>query len=184
MPQTGDSMPSWTLRDQNRNEVRFPHAAGENPSVVIFWASWCPYCKTLMPHLSDLKAEFSEGSFEVFAINFSEREGSDPTKSAPSAFALPFVHLVNGDAVAAQYDITTVPALFVVSPEGEVLYRLDYPPSSHPSQRPERRKDKTKLLGLWWKDRLRGVMQGIADMEKEVSEPGTININNKSQKHA
>ncbi len=26
--------------------------------IYLFWASWCPYCKALMPHLQSIQVEY------------------------------------------------------------------------------------------------------------------------------
>src|SRR3546814_9228256 len=34
------------------------------PTVVLFWATWCPYCKALMPHLQSMLDEYGNDRSE------------------------------------------------------------------------------------------------------------------------
>ena len=157
MPEVGEKAPEWSLRTLSGERVRFPNVAEDRPAIVLFWATWCPYCKALMPRLKDLQAEFSDSGLQVFAVNFSEQ--SDPTAKIQS-LNLPFIHLLKGDAAARTYDINAVPALFLVD-KGRIVYRLDYPPSDHESQRSENKSEQPQLLAPWWEGRIRDALRGI-----------------------
>lgn len=155
MPEVGDEAPSWKLESIDGERVRFPEVSEERPVLVLFWATWCPYCKALMPRLADLKHEFAEHDLKVYAIDFAEQGDSKPEIRARR---LPLVFLPDGDAVAERYDVTMLPALFLIR-DGRVVYRLDYPPPEHPSQQIESHAEKARLLAPWWEDRLRGVLR-------------------------
>ena len=49
----------------------------ERPTIVLFWATWCPYCRALMPHLQSILDEYGE-QVEVIALNI--REDEDPVE--------------------------------------------------------------------------------------------------------
>lgn len=154
-PDVGDKAPSWKLEDLSGNQVKFPDISKGRPVIVIFWATWCPYCKALMPRLAQIKQDFSAANLEVYAVDFSE-QGNDPRPEIKQR-GLPFVFLLNGDDAAARYDIWAVPALYIVK-DGKVLYRLDYPPEDDPIEQIEDDQEKASLLAPWWDQRIRGVL--------------------------
>lgn len=163
MPEVGDKPPGWKLTSIDGRKVKFPKVAKDGPAVLFFWANWCPYCKALMPRLQTLKDEFADMKLEVYSINFAQSDASKPADNPMTR--LPFVHFFHGDDVALDYDINTVPALFIVD-KGRVVYRLDYPPRSHPSQNESAaKKQKIPLLAEWWEDRLRGVLLSMAPVD-------------------
>lgn len=155
-PQVGDRAPEWNLRNLDGERVRFPRDVGDRPALVMFWATWCPYCKALMPRLATLKEEHAGQGLEVYAIAFGE--SGDPS-AAMRAMGLPLVIFPKGDAVARRYDITKVPAVFLVR-NGVITYRLDYPPPEHPASRARHGKEQAALLGEWWEARIGEALAG------------------------
>ena len=51
----GDTNPDWKGVDFSGEEVDFPALLDGKPTIPIFWASWCPYCKALMPYLGEMQ---------------------------------------------------------------------------------------------------------------------------------
>ncbi|HUO81747.1 MAG TPA: TlpA disulfide reductase family protein [Gammaproteobacteria bacterium] len=155
MPEVGDRAPSWQLESLAGERVRFPAISADRPIIVLFWATWCPYCKALMPRLASLKKEFAGYDLEVYAIDIAEQGDPIPEIGARD---LPLITLLNGDVVAERYGVEMLPALFLVR-DGRVLYRLDYPPPGHPSQQVEAPAAQAPLLAPWWEARLREVLR-------------------------
>ena len=75
----GDTQLDWqspavNLADSDGQNLRYPDDL-DGPAIVLFWASWCPYCKALMPHLQSIVDEY-DGEIEILALNF--RDDDDP----------------------------------------------------------------------------------------------------------
>lgn len=118
--ETAALAPSWTLKTADGAEVTFPgnrHA----PSILLFWATWCPYCKALMPHLQSIVEEYGDRGLTVYAINI--REDGDP-KSFIEDAGYTFTLLLDGDAVAKQYGIFATPGLLIVDRENRIVFNL------------------------------------------------------------
>jgi len=95
--------------------------AAERPTVVVFWASWCPYCKALLPELANLVAEYGEERLAVVAINVWE-ESKDDAAAYIDANAHPFVWLMRGNKTAKAWKVKGTPGLFLVGRGGTVRY--------------------------------------------------------------
>lgn len=149
MPDIGDRAPRFALRDLDGKRVRFPADAGSRPVALLFWATWCPYCKALMPRLAQLRAPDGQ-PLTVYAVNFAEQGDHSETLRQMD---LPFVMLLHGDSVAESYAVQRVPALFLVK-DGRVLYRLELPPADHPAMRAGKGKAQAALLADWWSESL------------------------------
>lgn len=157
MPEIGDRAPRFALRDLDGERVRFPADAGSRPVALLFWASWCPYCKALMPRLAKLRTPDGQPLL-VYAVNFAEQGEQDETLRQMN---LPFLMLPHGDSVAESYDIQRVPALFLIK-DGRVFHRLELPPADHPAMRASKGKAQAALLADWWSESLGEALDSLA----------------------
>jgi thiol-disulfide isomerase/thioredoxin len=121
--------PSFVAADANGNRFRYPEDL-DGPTIVLFWASWCPYCKALMPHLQSIVDEY-EGEIEVLALNFKEDE--DPVAFlADRGFDF---HLIpEAEEIAAEWGIKGTPGLFLVDSGGRAVFsNFAIPEEAYPS---------------------------------------------------
>lgn len=126
----GDSAPDWSLRSINNTYVSFPRVADGKPAIILFWATWCPYCRALMPQLEQIRNEYEARGVKVLAINIKE-DGDAAAFAAEHDFD--FVYLLNGDAIAERYFVRFTPGLFIVDGNGKVVFRrkpTEMPPGS------------------------------------------------------
>ena len=112
--------PAWTLLDSAGEEVRFP-ADGERTSILLYWATWCPYCKALMPHLQSIVDEYGAEKVHIYAISI--REDGDPGKFLEDA-GYNFQLLLDGDEVAKSQGIYATPGLLVVDHDNRIVFDL------------------------------------------------------------
>jgi thiol-disulfide isomerase/thioredoxin len=88
--------------------------------IYFFWASWCPYCKALMPHLQSVLDEYGD-AVSVYALNF--RDEKHPAQTiAGSGYG--FVVLPEADTVAESWGVHGTPGLFIVEGDGAVRFNL------------------------------------------------------------
>ena len=126
----GDAAPAWVGSDVHGNIVSFPEVTNGNPAVVVFWATWCPYCKAFMAYLEDIQTDYAADDVKIVAINAKERGIGDPVAYLNS-LDFPILGVLEGDEIAGAYDIQFIPGLMVVDGNGVVSYRrasTDLPP--------------------------------------------------------
>lgn len=118
--ETNSKAPEWKLADSNGSQVVFESAQRDKPAVLLFWATWCPYCHALMPHLEQLKQSLPENSVTFYALNIWE-DGD------PAAYLrdnnLSFTLIPKAEAVAKMYHVKGTPGLFLVDADGIVKYQ-------------------------------------------------------------
>ena len=120
--------PDWTLSTPNGQAINLADEAEKQTTVLFFWATWCPYCKALMPHLQSIRIEYGD-SVKILAINIAE--DADPVAFIDNA-GYDFTLLLDGDAVAENYGIFGTPGLFVI----DANRRIDFDIRSLPSLSP------------------------------------------------
>lgn len=116
----GDMAPDWSLQTPAGESVRF-HADSEgHVSVVLFWATWCPFCRRLMPHIQTVADEFSGSPVRFYAIDVWE-DGDPAGHFREHGFT--FTLLLSGEPVADAWGVRGTPGLFVVDRNHRVIYQ-------------------------------------------------------------
>jgi thiol-disulfide isomerase/thioredoxin len=118
----GDKAPPWAARDFAGHAVDFPAVTQGKPAVVVFWATWCPYCKAFMPYLKNIQADYAKHGVKVVVINAKEDGRGDPRAYVQSLGFAP-IAVANGDEIAKAYGIQYIPGLLIVDGKGKVAYR-------------------------------------------------------------
>lgn len=109
--------------------------AAQKPAVVVFWASWCPYCKALLPELAKLQRQYGD-RVAIVAINVWEEKQAD-ARAYIDANAFPFTWLMKGSKTAKAWKVKGTPGLFLVGQGGVVRYdRMARPIKVAPSPGP------------------------------------------------
>jgi len=154
--QLGGQAPAFELADSNGQLLRYPDDLGK-PAIVLFWASWCPYCKALMPHLQSIVDEY-EGEIEVLALNF--RDDEDPAVYI-SERGFDFRLFPKGDPVAELWSVKATPGLFLVDKTGRVVFSIyelkdsDYPSDTSEPAEELKHYQKAARRAPFWAARLR-----------------------------
>lgn len=135
--QAGDEAPPWVGMDAGDQAVTFPDVLNGNPAVMVFWATWCPYCKAFMPYLEPILDDYSDRGVQVIAINTREDESDGDPGAFLEDLGFPLMGILEGDAIAADYDVHFIPGLMVVDGSGTVSWRresTDLPPGEELSE--------------------------------------------------
>ena len=109
--------PAFQLEDSSGLEIDYP-ADLKGPTIILFWASWCPYCKALMPHLQSIVDEY-DGRINVLALNF--REDEDPAEYISNR-GFDFRLFPESDSVAQLWGVKGTPGLFLVDQTGRAVF--------------------------------------------------------------
>ncbi len=119
----GDQAPAWQGHNLTDNAViQFPAVLQNKPAVLVFWATWCPYCKAFMPFAKQIQSEYAEQGVQIITFNAKERGRGDP-KAYVKSLDFPMLAIANADAIAELYHVNFIPGLMVVDDKGKVIYR-------------------------------------------------------------
>lgn len=114
--------PNFTVADIDGNAVSLTDYFGK-PIVLNFWASWCPPCKSEMPHFDSAAAEYN-GEITFLMVNMTD--GSRETVEVAAAYiaeqgyTFPVLYDIDTDA-AMTYSVYSLPTTYFIDSAGNLI---------------------------------------------------------------
>lgn len=159
---SADLAPNWSLASASGADIRLNEEIEEQPVVLFFWATWCPYCKALMPHLQSIRLEYGD-RIKILAINI--KDDGDPVAFIENA-GYDFTVLPAGDAVADLYQVYGTPGLIVVDRQGRMRFDLRDVPRLAEASSKSGHNARAAILAPHWAAQLRTSLdQVLADAD-------------------
>ena len=115
----GAKAPAISLQDMNGDTVALADALRKGPVVAAFFKVSCPTCQFTAPFLERLHEAYAGPKFTLWGISQDDAAG---TREFFKEFDVEFPTLLDGSGYPAsnQYGITTVPSIFLISPDGKI----------------------------------------------------------------
>ena len=150
--------PAFAVELADGSTFRYPEDL-ERPTIVLFWASWCPYCKALMPHLQSILDEHP-GEVQVLALAI--RDDGDPAAML-AEYGYEFRLAPAADAVAEAWGVKGTPGLFLATADGRVVFDRMRVPATGPAGSEEGMKhyQKAARRAPLWAARLRSALDEL-----------------------
>lgn len=89
--------------------------------LVNFWATWCSPCIRELPSMQRIYTDMQERDFEIIAIHAGPE--TPDMQALLERFAISFPVLVDDELALGNWNVTGLPASFLLDPEGRVIYR-------------------------------------------------------------
>jgi len=138
-PQIEWQPPAFEVSQPDGTLFNYPGSLS-GPTIILFWATWCPYCKALMPHLQSILDEYP-GQVEVVALNFSDED--DPAAYLAS-LGFDFRLILHSEAIALSWGVKGTPGLFLADQTGLVVFTRGAIPKEAFSKDPAENEDELK----------------------------------------
>ncbi len=115
------NVPNWVKTDTDGSEVSlYAELEKGNTVIMVFWASWCRFCKVLLPELHDFNQQLANRPVKIIAMNIWE-DGN------PILFLkkkqLQLRTILNSEVVANRFGIKSTPGVVVVGSNKKILYQ-------------------------------------------------------------
>lgn len=90
------------------------------PYVLEFWATWCPPCRTSIPHLNELNKKYKDRGLTFIGATDEDRQTvRNFVKDVPIEYAVAFDS--NGK-LNKEFGIQGIPHAMIVNSEGKIVW--------------------------------------------------------------
>lgn len=117
-PTDGSIAPAFTLTDTEGKDWSLTDHRGKK-TVILFWATWCPYCAQELPRIRSLPAS-AKGDFNVIGVTFNETLETVKTYRDKERISFPLLLDPKG-IVAEQYQIKATPWHVFIDENGRIM---------------------------------------------------------------
>ncbi len=117
----GKPAPEFILPLFDESELEFSQSFGK-PTVINFWASWCPPCREESPLLERTWQAFKDSDVQFIGVDIQDSEGD--ARAFISEFGITFPNGLDADGrITIDYGVIGLPVTFFVSSDGIVQRR-------------------------------------------------------------
>ncbi|NOQ47268.1 MAG: redoxin domain-containing protein, partial [Desulfobulbaceae bacterium] len=110
--------------DMDGKTVDLKDSIGKKPIMLIFWASWCPNCKTEVPKINEQVGKYAVKGMEFIGINvgFNDSEARARSFMDKTGMSYPVVFDKTGK-LSQQYRVQGVPTIIIADKKGTVAFK-------------------------------------------------------------
>lgn len=113
----GNAAPDFSLTDINGKTYNLKDAKGKKTILIVFWATWCPYCVNEIPDLIKIQDKYDTKDLEVWALNI--KESKEKVVSFAKKRSINYTVLLDSSGLVANvYKISGIPANIVIDKKG------------------------------------------------------------------
>lgn len=115
-PKIPEIAPDFTVQTLDGDAITLSELKGR-PVVINFWATWCGPCRQEVPAFS----AFAKAHPEIPVLGLSVDDGPiSRVKRIVKEWSIAYPVAIVGEALQAEYDISTLPTTVVVDENGKV----------------------------------------------------------------
>ncbi len=122
----GVTAPDFTQNDVNGMPVKLSSFRGKYV-LLDFWASWCGPCRQENPNVVKAYNKYKDKNFTIVGVSLDRPNGKNDWLAAIKNDGLSWTEVSDlkfwNNQVAGLYSITSIPANFLIDPNGKIIAR-------------------------------------------------------------
>jgi len=120
----GDPAPPFEGQTTAGEKIVSDAMKGKNALFLIFWATWCPVCKTEIPRLKEIHATYAPKGMPLIAINTGVNDSPKKVQKYLESHEISYpVIFDEGNRITKLYGVQGTPTVIIVDKGGIVRYR-------------------------------------------------------------
>ncbi|GGF83263.1 TlpA family protein disulfide reductase [Alteromonas lipolytica] len=120
---TSPQAPEFEFVSLRGETFTFPASQNAKPTLLYFWATWCPYCKKVTPKVVNLHKQYGD-VIDVLAVNVGINDSVANANRYINDYAMTFpVAYDHDNHISQAYGVLGTPVFVIVSQSGQLLYR-------------------------------------------------------------
>ena len=117
----GKEAPDFTLESLRGEAVTLSSFKEEKGVLIVFGATWCPYCVKEIPELKEIFNKYKDGRIKLLYVDV--QESAQKLKGFAEKHDIPYTILLDSTgAVARSYGVRGIPYQVIVNKEGKIFY--------------------------------------------------------------
>ena len=120
--EVGAKAPAAAVETLDGKPANLSQYVGKTPVLIEFWATWCPNCRELEPHLKAVAAKYAN-QVKFVGVSVSVNQSPDRVKAYVAKHEIPGDQFFDRTGAATgAYDVPATSYVVVLDKFGKVVY--------------------------------------------------------------
>ena len=120
----GERLIPFAAKDMKGNTVDLSAVIGKQPVMLVFWASWCPNCRSEVPKVNTLKEKYEKQGMTFLAVNVGHNDSKARARKFMEKYGMKYpVIFDERSEISTKYRIRGVPTVLVANRKGIVVFK-------------------------------------------------------------
>ncbi len=120
----GDPLPSFTGTDMDGKKIDMATVIGKKPVMLVFWASWCPTCKTEVPKVNEQVKKYRSKGMEFIGINVGFNDSVERARKFMTKTGMNYPVLFDDkNTISRMYGVQGVPTIVMADKSGRIVFK-------------------------------------------------------------
>ena len=122
--QVGEQLVPFKGNDLYGQPFDLQQSIGHKAVILVFWASWCPSCRTEVPKINKLAEKFRSRGMDFIAVNVGFNDSVERAQSFVKKTGMSYPAYFDGTGMVTEhYRLQGVPTIIIADKHGVIRFR-------------------------------------------------------------